>query len=366
MSIVVMKRKAEAQRGISRGASFSLNGTHTCGDGSSKTSVGSAWSARQNVYNTRVRFNGRNDLIAERVWTGSKMPDSMGGGEAETQTEYIERRRMASTKCMNLLFNDSHIGNLFQIDSFASGITFNGTLYPVNWYKGESYITTLVGRSFAINTLGERGLRTMTATGYIFTNDTAFRTTYSTYALLTETYTAPTVPLADSVYNANITKALGDTNYIKISYLTNTGVYAVLEPAVLAVPAADQHIYGIKLTYNGIEYIYTAFAITFQNPELTQFPVASCKHEPATYPGSVGGCGSNASRINGCPVTTSRGKNGASGGGGVGRHARVPGGCSINIVNKDPAFDAKGYSAGGGYLDQIKIPHTDALYCGPK
>jgi len=39
--------------------------------------------------------------------------------------------------------------------------------------------------------------------------------------------------------------------------------------------------------------------------------------------------------------------------------------CKVTWVNKDPAFEPKGYDGPGGYLDMIKMPHDDkSNYCG--
>lgn len=41
------------------------------------------------------------------------------------------------------------------------------------------------------------------------------------------------------------------------------------------------------------------------------------------------------------------------------------GSCKVTWVNKDPAFEPKGYDGPGGYLDMIKMPHDErAKYCG--
>ena len=74
MSIVAMKKKMEAKRGLSTGGKgFSINPKVKCSDVNS-TTVGSARQARQNLVKRAVCFSGSEGIQCERVWDGKELP----------------------------------------------------------------------------------------------------------------------------------------------------------------------------------------------------------------------------------------------------------------------------------------------------
>ena len=104
MSIVAMKKKMEAKRGLSTGGKgFSLNPKVKCSDVNS-TTVKSSRHARQNLVKRAVCFSGSEGIQCERVWDGRRAPDCMGSGDSMTQNEYLEKRTNAAS-CKNVVIN---------------------------------------------------------------------------------------------------------------------------------------------------------------------------------------------------------------------------------------------------------------------
>ena len=94
MSIVAMKKKMEAKRGLSTGGKgFSLNPKVKCSDVNS-TTVKSSRHARQNLVKRAVCFSGSEGIQCERVWDGRRAPDCMGSGDSMTQNEYLEKKEL--------------------------------------------------------------------------------------------------------------------------------------------------------------------------------------------------------------------------------------------------------------------------------
>ena len=80
--------------------------------------------------------------------------------------------------------------------------------------------------------------------------------------------------------------------------------------------------------------------LSFENPERTIFEPVGCD-----------------------TISDGSGLGGTAGSDNRGYYGR--GSCKVHYVNKDPAFEPKGYDGPGGYLDMIKMPHDDtARYCG--
>ena len=151
MSIVAMKKKMEAKRGLSTGGKgFSINPKVKCSDVNS-TTVGSARQARQNLVKRAVCFSGSEGIQCERVWDGKRAPNCMGPGDSITQEEYIEKKRTNAASCKNVLLNfNNTIANVstliveYNNDTERYEIEYLGKKSSVDWNHTNKYIGDIV------------------------------------------------------------------------------------------------------------------------------------------------------------------------------------------------------------------------------
>ena len=157
MSIVAMKKKMEAKRGLSSGGKgFSLNPKVKCSDVNSAT-VKSARQARQNLVKRAVCFSGSEGIQCERVWDGKRAPDCMGSGDSMTQEEYIEKKRTSAASCKNVVLNFTNttpnVTTLIVEYNTAKQIyeiEFNGNKYQVDWNHVNKYIGDVISTIGAV------------------------------------------------------------------------------------------------------------------------------------------------------------------------------------------------------------------------
>lgn len=161
MSIVAMKKKMEAKKGVSVGGGFSLNGKYNNSQ-ARVTSVRSSRFARKNYFQTRAAFKGDEGLISERVWDGKKMDRNCETcGDPKTQDEYISEKRYTAARCRNLLWTGANVGQSVKV-VLVNGkhkIEFNGKQYDVHWNRDDSIVGGFVGVTFTIETVQVNGAR---------------------------------------------------------------------------------------------------------------------------------------------------------------------------------------------------------------
>ena len=151
MSIVAMKKKMEAKRGLSTGGKgFSLNPKVKCSDVNS-TTVKSSRQARQNLVKRAVCFSGSEGIQCERVWDGRRAPDCMGAGDSMTQNEYLEKRELMQLVAKNVVINflnaKSNISEViveYDTEKAVYEIEFLGKKYQVDWNHSNSYIGSVL------------------------------------------------------------------------------------------------------------------------------------------------------------------------------------------------------------------------------
>ena len=369
MSLVTMARKVKAQQGVSK-KGFSLNGTYK-ESGAPRTTVKTSLTSRRNRYNTAVCFGGQEGIQCERVWDGKKeVPKdggiSMAGGDAIRASEYIDRLRYTVARCKNLLFKTDMIGADVKVilvgDNYI--IRSNEKNYPVKWYNSTGAIKVLADTGSGdaiIKSISVTGRRTTTIESKV-TQDTP-TTIYSNTTQATAGIYQELSTTGISVSTADIDVVnLGKEFYIKIDYTDAatlkdnfTNFTDINGDDILTDPwpaAADAYWIGFifkigrTVVINEITYLqknlrhFTLKTLSFENPERTIF-------EPV-------GCDS---------ISDGSGLGGTAGSDNRGYYGR--GSCKVHYVNKDPAFEPKGYDGPGGYLDMIKMPHDDtARYCG--
>jgi hypothetical protein len=373
MSLVTMARKVKAQQGVSK-KGFSLNGAYK-ESGAPRTTVKTSLTSRRNRYNTAVCFGGQEGIQCERVWDGKKeVPKdggiSMAGGDAIRASEYIDRLRYTVARCKNLLFKTDMIGADVKVilvgDNYI--IRSNEKNYPVKWYNSTGAIKVLADTGSGdaiIKSISVTGRRTTIIESKVTlgTPTTIYsNTTQATAGIYQESPTTGAQKFGDDELNT-LFEVLdqGKEFYIKIDYtdadtlktnftnFTDINGDDILEADwiadIVAVPPTN-FIIGRSVDINGTPYLqknlrhFTLKTLSFENPERTIF-------EPV-------GCDS---------ISDGSGLGGTAGSDNRGYYGR--GSCKVHYVNKDPAFEPKGYDGPGGYLDMIKMPHDDtARYCG--
>ena len=165
MSIVAMKKKMEAKRGVSVGGGFSLNGKYKYSN-ARVTSVKASKVARDNHFKSRACFNGREGFQCERVWDGKKMPQNCETcGDPMTQEEYISEKRYTVSRCRNLLWTEANLGQTLKIVSDGRGgylVEFGGKQHVVHWNRDVSVISAMVdggNNEFVLQSIGVTGAR---------------------------------------------------------------------------------------------------------------------------------------------------------------------------------------------------------------
>ena len=226
MSIVAMKNKMEAKRGLSGGGKgFSLNPKVKCTDINSAT-VKSARQARQNLVKRAACFSGSEGIQCERVWDGKRAPDCMGSGESMTQEEYIEKKRTDVASCKNVLLNFTNTtANLSTIiieynqDRGIYEIEYDGNKFQVDWNHTNSYIGSVISTIGAIefNTTGQGKIQCLLPTStmnivnassankYVFNGETTYDADIS-FGLFNTNYTILNVPRSHPIALLNSSK----------------------------------------------------------------------------------------------------------------------------------------------------------------
>ena len=228
MSIVAMKKKMEAKRGLSSGGKgFSLNPKVKCSNVNSAT-VKSARQARQNLVKRAVCFSGSEGILCERVWDGKRAPDCMGSGDSMTQEEYIEKKRTSAASCKNVLLNFTNTqpnittviveyNTLKQIYE----IEFNGNKYQVDWNHVNKYIGDVISTIGAVefDNAGGGSTQCLLPTSvlnivedvngggnkYVFNGETTYNSDLS-FGLFDGNYTILDVPRAHPIALVNNSK----------------------------------------------------------------------------------------------------------------------------------------------------------------
>ena len=392
-----MARKVKAQQGVSK-KGFSLNGTYK-ESGAPRTTVKTSLTSRRNRYNTAVCFGGEDGIQCERVWDGKKeVPKdgglTMGAGDSIRASEYIDKLRYTAARCKNLLFKTDMIGADVKVILEGNNyiIRSNEKNYPVKWYNSTGAIKVLADTNNGeaiIKSISVTGRRTTTITSKVdlLTPVTYATTTEATAGIYQESPTTGAQKFGDDEQNT-LFEVLeqGKEFYIKINHniaaaaaataaatlKTKFGDFTDIDGVTLTAQdiapwPADTDPFWVSFDFElgrtieipaGTTYLqkklrhFTLKTLSFENPELTIF-------EPV-------GCDSLSQYIK--PDGSGAGGTGSGLGGAIGRDQRGyygRGSCKVTYVNKDPAFEPKGYDGPGGYLDMIKMPHDDtARYCG--
>lgn len=236
MSIVAMKRKMEAKRGLSTGGKgFSLNPKVKCGDVNSAT-VKSARQARQNLVKRDVCFSGSEGIQCERVWDGKRQANCMGSGDSMTQEEYIEKKRTSAASCKNVVLNFTNTtANLstviveYNSEKERYEIEYDGNRYQVDWNHSDKYVgnvlstignvefETVVGgaktqcllQSSVINIVND--IAGGTGNKYVFNGETTYNSDLS-FGVFDGNYTIMNVPSTHPIALLNTGKT-NDINW---------------------------------------------------------------------------------------------------------------------------------------------------------
>lgn len=373
MSIVAMARKVRAQQGVSK-KGFSLNGTYP-ETSKTRTTVKTSLTSRRNRYNTSVCFGGEEGIQCERVWDKKKAPAGEGGismasGEAIRASEYIERLRYTVSRCKNLLFKTNMVGAdvkvILDTETNNYVIRSNEKNYHVKWYNSTSAIKVLADANLGtatIKSISVTGRRTTTietnvtnaTPGTLYNNTT--EATEGIYQELSTTggQVSTTDPDVIDVVNEGkefyIKKDHVDVNTLKANFadFTYENGLAISEEDWVDIVDTDTPTnfkLGRTVSINGKTYHqvglrhFTLKTLSFENPERSIYEPVGCD-----------------------TLSAGSGLGGTAGVDNRGYYGR--GSCKVTWVNKDPAFEPKGYDGAGGYLDMIKMPHDDnARYCG--
>ena len=372
MSIVAMARKVRAQQGLSKNG-FSLNGTYM-ESGVTRSTVKTSLTSRRNRYNTSVCFGGKEGIQCERVWDGKKEPATEGGvsmasGEAIRASEYIDRLRYTVARCKNLLFKTNMIGAdvkvILDTETNNYMIRSNKKNYQVKWYNSTSAIKVLADANNGeaiIKSISVTGRRTTTIESKVTvdTPGTYNNTTNATAGIYKElSTTGGEVSTTDSdvidVVNGGkefyIKKDHTDvatlkSNFADFKYINGDDITQTDWEAIVDSDTPTNFKLGRTVTINNTNYLqvglrhFTLKTLSFENPERTIYEPVGCD-----------------------TLSKGSGLGGTAGSDDRGYYGR--GSCKVTWVNKDPAFEPKGYDGPGGYLDMIKMPHDDtARYCG--
>jgi hypothetical protein len=374
MSLVTMARKVKAQQGVSK-KGFSLNGTYK-ESGAPRSTVKTSLTSRRNRYNTAVCFGGQEGIQCERVWDGKKeVPKdggiSMAGGDAIRASEYIDRLRYTVGRCKNLLFKTDKVGAdvkvLFDTETNNYVIRSNEKNYQVKWYNSTGAIKAFADiedGNAVIKSISVTGRRTTTIESKVTqdTPTTYVNTAQATAGIYQESPTTGAQKFGDDEQNT-LFEVLdqGKEFYIKIQYtdvatLKNnlTNFTDINGDDILKVDWDDaidggspsNFLIGRTVNINGTDYLqknlrhFTLKTLSFENPERSIYEPVGCD-----------------------TLSDGSGLGGTAGADDRGYYGR--GRCKVTWVNKDPAFEPKGYDGPGGYLDMIKMPHDDkSNYCG--
>ena len=378
-----MARKVKAQQGVSK-KGFSLNGTYK-ESGAPRSTVKTSLTSRRNRYNTAVCFGGQEGIQCERVWDGKKeVPKdggiSMAGGDAIRASEYIDRLRYTVGRCKNLLFKTDKVGAdvkvLFDTETNNYVIRSNEKNYQVKWYNSTGAIKAFADiedGNAVIKSISVTGRRTTTIESKVtLTTPTTYdNTADATAGIYQELSTTGAQKFGDEEPNTLFDVLdQGKEFYIKIDH-NNADAPAATAAATLKTnftnftdingvtlltdpwPAATDAYWttfifeiGRTVRINGTDYLqknlrhFTLKTLSFENPERSIYEPVGCD-----------------------TLSDGSGLGGTAGADDRGYYGR--GRCKVTWVNKDPAFEPKGYDGPGGYLDMIKMPHDDkSNYCG--
>ena len=170
MSIVAMKRKMEAKRGLSVGGGFSIN-PKIKGTNVSSTTVKSARYANRSQYKRSVCFNGAEGIICERVWDGKRDPASiMGSAESITQEEYITNKKTIAASCRNVLIDATNATAgtttvIVRLESNNYVVVHNGRTERVEWNHSNSVVAgvvnALTNNTMYVKSFSNSGARTV-------------------------------------------------------------------------------------------------------------------------------------------------------------------------------------------------------------
>ena len=373
MSIVAMARKVRAQQGVSKNG-FSLNGTYK-ESGVTRTTVKTSLTSRRNRYNTSVCFGGQEGIQCERVWDGKKAPAKEGGismasGESIRASEYIDRLRYTVARCKNLLFKTNMVGAdvkvILDTETNSYVIRSNEKNYQVKWYNSTNAIKVLADANSGeatIKSVSVTGRRTTTiesnvtnaTPGTLYNNTT--EATVGIYQELSTTggQVSTTDPDVIDVVNGGkeffIKKDHVDVTTLKANFadFTDENGLAISQVDWATIVDSDtpsNFKLGRTVSINGDTYLqvglrhFTLKTLSFENPERSIYEPVGCD-----------------------TLSAGSGLGGTAGADDRGYYGR--GSCKVTWVNKDPAFEPKGYDGAGGYLDMIKMPHDDnARFCG--
>ena len=376
MSIVAMKRKMEAKKNLSKNGNFSLNGKR-CNSNVVAASVKNARYARSNLHKTKVCFNGEDGVQCERVWDGKRMPgvwEDYGGGtamgESLTQEEYIEKKRLKSTECLNLLFtyNNFEAGvtviSIFKdLDTFS--FNFGGKKYTPVWNHSYNVIASNVqaaaekkaGDDLAIAINKKEGAEAAEAVAGAGANTLTNNELIGLVDATTNTKTG-----TDAIYFQQGIDAIKNAitpSDIASSAAGPTGGKAQAAAALVVIQAehTDAVAYagnpnidtcegklksiGVKGLRTTVVTVSTALGdidMSFKNPEISIFEPVGCI-EGLTQSGDGG------TSIND-----------------IGYYGR--GTCKVHYVRKDRSMEIKYYDGLGGYMDRLKQPNLDPSFCG--
>ena len=395
MSLVTMARKVKAQQGVSK-KGFSLNGTYK-ESGAARSTVKTSLTSRRNRYNTAVCFGGEEGIQCERVWDGKKeVPKdggmTMGAGDSIRASEYIDKLRYTAARCKNLLFNSETIGQIIKVilntETNNYMIETGGKRYQAKWYNSNMAIKNIAdtsGGDVIIDAVSAKGRRTTTVgvvpatLSELQTATFLIKDAYDEVGTLVEpTLTVPERGLIPTdtvspVKDFYVQKAYANAVALKTAFAKFTldgvtaistgawdGIVDTANPALIFPQDIGTTIVITNAAGNSVTYLQNDLRhftlktnkVSFENPEMTIF-------EPV-------GCDSLSQYIK--PDGSGAGGTGSGLGGAIGRDQRGyygRGSCKVTYVNKDPAFEPKGYDGPGGYLDMVKMPHDDtARYCG--
>ena len=377
MSIVAMKRKMEAKKNLSTGGSFSLNGKR-CNSDVVNASVKNARYARSNLHKTKVCFNGEDGVKCERVWDGKRMPgvwEDYGGGtamgESLTQEEYIEKKRLKSTECLNLLFTYNNFeSGVTVISIFKDGevfsFNFGGKKYTPVWNHSYNVIASSVQAAAEQKAVFDLDIAEIKKDGAaaaleaVANRDDTVTNNQLIGFIITEVTNPETGK--DAIYFQQgidaIKNAITPSDVVR-SAAGPTGGKAQANAAFDLVDAEKEaaHAYAANpnidvcdgiLKSIGVKGLRTTVVslvtnsgnidLSFKNPEVSIFEPVGCI-EGLTQSGDGG------TSIND-----------------IGYYGR--GTCKVHYVRKDRSLEIKYYDGLGGYMDRLKQPNLDPSFCG--